>query len=161
MLGEILHKERQAGAFPRNQADVQSFLADAMNEDLKSASRFGSFDPADGGFDDQGFDDEDWDDDPDEDDESEQAGLFNPYAGTELSAKQRASLQESLEKNGIDSPEQLMQNPKLMVEAMAKALGQNLSKAELKFLTEEMGKMIAAAGTMPGGNSKKDRKGKR
>lgn len=157
-LGEILDKERQASAFPRTQDDIQAFLADAIAEDLKSASRFGSFGAADAGFDDEDFDDDDWGDDPDDDDDFEQAGLFDP---PELTPKQRASLDESLQENGIDSPEQLLQNPKLMVEAMAKALGQNISDAELRVLIEQMRKLVAGSGIGPGGNSKKDRKRKR
>lgn len=175
VLHTVLESERKADAYPRSPADVASFVvAGATDGD---ASPYLDYEDAYADWEDDEddvYDDED--DDFDDIDDDDDPGLFDfgAPAGADAgfppggpSPQEMARLQRALERQGINSPEELLANPILLIEAFAKAMGQKLSPAELHGMVEKMKEITDNPGVNPppdffgGGGSKKNRKRRR
>jgi hypothetical protein len=169
VLRLVVEKEREAQTMPKRRSGDDPFIV----EEARLRAR-GFFDMFDGDFD-AGFDDDDSDSDDDEDDsddadsEDDDHGnfLFEALPAQEIpSPAEQDRFAEALHNKGIDTPQQLLNNPKSVIDAMAKALGMNLGKAEREtvlqqFLQEVGGQTSAGSNTESGGGSKNKKKKRR
>ena len=133
LLPQVMEKERKAEAYPKNEADIHCFVVADTN-----AERQGWFEG----------DEEDWvtDEEEEEDEEefdSDQPSLFDLGGPPDrMTPEMISQLARACEASGMASPEDLMRDPTVLVEAMGRMMGVTLSKAQVNALVEEMKGMV-------------------
>jgi hypothetical protein len=148
VLSQVLESERNAAAFPRNGFDANSFVVDPAASAM--ADRFGGDAPE--------FDWDEEDDTDDEDDDDAEPTLFDS------DPESLAQLDRFVQDDQVQ-PEDLIANPKSVIESMAKAMGVKVDAQQLRAMIEELAATFgggAESGGNPfGGQSKKRRKRRR
>jgi hypothetical protein len=154
VLQAVVDNEKKAREFPRSHAQARDYVVAEAVEDQAPAGGFGGFSPNDNLFDD--------DEDSQEDDKF---GEELPWdSGDDFGRGHKSPdpriLDRLLDETGFESPEQFMQNPEILIDAMAKSLGRKLSQMERDIFVEQLHAMIGAAGDSSG-HRKKHRKRRR
>lgn len=161
VLQAALDNEKKAGELPRNQQDVESFLARGLEDDVDMSGPFGGFGERDDKWDDDN-DDYSYDDDEDDDGYELDGGPFDTLDEPDsLTPRQRAAIGGIMDEVGM---EELARNPMLMLDVLAKAMGRKLSPIEMQTLLEQISSTTGdnhAPAAHSGGQSKRRKKRRR
>jgi hypothetical protein len=165
LLRQILDKEQSAEAYPGNHGDITSSVVRPAEEEV--------MDPfADFAAPQVDWDTDDDDDEVDADDEDDGGGLFDFDSAADPetsdgrdrpSAAEFAKVRGFLQGKGVESQEQLLRNPRLLIEALSHVMGYDVPEAVIDAMATELNAAMGdtgpdRAGGPFGGRSKKHKR---
>jgi hypothetical protein len=152
VLEEVIKQERKAEAYPRDYHDGQKFV-------VEKAAEYST------DWTDEGFDPDDPEMVPFSENEDADIGAVGFGGEPAISAEEEQQAQEFLRKNGNLSMDDVLKDPRSLIEAMAKSLGRKLSQMEIDAIASEVGPQLGGGipfgAGLPGPGSHKRKKRRR